>query len=662
SPNFSSDGKVFAGTIGNGFYYSNNKGKDWSKASGISSPNIYSIAVANSSTIYVGTGDYSQTGGVYKSTNGGQSFTKVSSSNDMLYVMAVAVASNGDVYAGTNGKGIFKSTNQGQSWTAVNNNMPADSIVRSIAVSGSTIYAGVGFNASDGGVYRTTNAGQEWTKNIGNLSFVNAVAASVATVYAGTGNGIVKSVNSGQNWEDSNQEINAGSLLIAANGTVLAGTTSGVYKLSGGNWSAFNNSLTNTSVTPVAASPTYATDNIIYAGTQGSGVFTIGQDIAPSDGSGSGGSGGGSGGGGGGSGGQTPGAISAPTNLAATRTSGSINLTWNSVPGASSYNIYKKIDSGSLQKIDTASSASYSDSAISTGTNLTYYVTAVNSIGTESSASNSVTVNMSATLQAPTNLKASSTSTSIALSWDRVTEASGYNVYRRTGSVPPAKLGTTTANSFTDSSAQSGVTYTYYVTAVNSNQQESVVSNQVTASLSTVQGTVAFSDVPSNAWYKDNVSRLVSLKITSGYPNGTFGPSKTITRAEFAKMICLAMGWKVSGPSKASFGDVSKKHWAYGYVETAKARGAISGYAGALFMPEKNITRAEIAKIIAATLKLSGGSSQFKDTNGHWARASIDACVAANIIGGYPTKEFRPANSASRAEAAKMIVGVLDHK
>jgi hypothetical protein len=397
------------------------------------------------------------------------------------------------------------------------------------------------------------------------------------------------------------------------------------------------------------------TDNIIYAGTNGNGVFTIGQDISPSDGPGEGTGGGGSGGG-------TPSTVAAPANLIASRTISSINLSWSSASNATSYNIYKKIDAGSFQKIGTATTTAYTDSAISTGAEFSFYVKSVGSDGTESSASNTVVVNMSATLQAPANLKASATATSISLSWDTVAGVSGYNIYRRTGSVPPVKLGTSTTTNYADSSVQAGVVYTYYVTAINTSQQESPVSNQVTASLSAVQGAIAFSDVPANAWYRDHVSRLVSLKVTSGYPNGTFGPNRTITRAEFAKMICLAMGWQASSPAKASFGDVAKKHWANGYVEIAKARGVIGGYAGALFMPEKNITRAEIAKIIATTLKLSGGSSQLKDISGHWARGSINACVTAGVIGGYPTNEFRPANSASRAEAAKMIVGVLDRK
>ncbi|PIZ35355.1 S-layer homology domain-containing protein, partial [Candidatus Aquicultor secundus] len=52
-----------------------------------------------------------------------------------------------------------------------------------------------------------------------------------------------------------------------------------------------------------------------------------------------------------------------------------------------------------------------------------------------------------------------------------------------------------------------------------------------------------------------------------------------------------------------------KQSWEYSYVETAKAHGAISGYPNGTFAPGRSITRAEIASILTKTLKLSGGSS-----------------------------------------------------
>jgi len=127
-------------------------------------------------------------------------------------------------------------------------------------------------------------------------------------------------------------------------------------------------------------------------------------------------------------------------------------------------------------------------------------------------------------------------------------------------------------------------------------------------------------------------------------------------------MICLAMGWELDGAAEASFSDVSESSWMYSYVETARAHGSISGYPDGTFKPNKNVTRAEIAKIISQTLNLAPGSSGLSDISSSWARDSISSCVTAGIVGGYADNNFRPANTASRAEAAKMIVGVLASK
>lgn len=112
--------------------------------------------------------------------------------------------------------------------------------------------------------------------------------------------------------------------------------------------------------------------------------------------------------------------------------------------------------------------------------------------------------------------------------------------------------------------------------------------------------------------------------------------------------------------SYAWFTDVDKASWEFGYVETARAHGVIGGYKDGTFKPNKNITRAEIAKIIAGTLNLPAGSSALSDIGSSWAKDSINSCVKAGIIKGYSNNTFRANNTATRAEAANMITGMLD--
>jgi len=169
-----------------------------------------------------------------------------------------------------------------------------------------------------------------------------------------------------------------------------------------------------------------------------------------------------------------------------------------------------------------------------------------------------------------------------------------------------------------------------------------------------------FSDVPVDAWYASCVLTLASEGVINGYPGGIFMPGGKVTRAEFAKMICLVMGWELKNTAESSFKDMPGSHWACRYIETAKTHGVITGYPDGNFKPGDNITRAEIATIIAKALNLPAGSSSLKDIDSCWAKDHINACAAAGIITGYPDGTFKSDNTATRAEAAKMIYGMLE--
>lgn len=111
-----------------------------------------------------------------------------------------------------------------------------------------------------------------------------------------------------------------------------------------------------------------------------------------------------------------------------------------------------------------------------------------------------------------------------------------------------------------------------------------------------VSGTARFSDVARGYWYYDAVTALASLGIIKGYPDGTFGPDRPITRAEFVT-IAARFATAVEGAT-CSFTDVAKEHWAYKNICTAVTYGWIEGRGNNRFAPEDNITRAEAATIV----------------------------------------------------------------
>lgn len=273
---------------------------------------------------------------------------------------------------------------------------------------------------------------------------------------------------------------------------------------------------------------------------------------------------------------------------------------------------------------------------------------------------NAAKINDAVAPAAPRNLRVSSIKGLIQLDWTANTESdlSHYNIYRRLkNSTSYSKLNTSglTATSYPDKAAALGADYVYYVTAVDKAGNESAKSSPVEAYVAIMYASLVFSDVPTNAWFEAAITKLASRQIISGYTGGMFGPNLNVTRAEFAKMLCLTMGWPLETPSQTSFADVGSAHWARTYIETAKRRGIIDGYPNGTFKPSRNIARAEIAKMMSQALGLPSGSSSLTDIDSSWARDHIAACVRAGIVTGYPGNVFRPDKPATRAEGAVII-------
>lgn len=104
-----------------------------------------------------------------------------------------------------------------------------------------------------------------------------------------------------------------------------------------------------------------------------------------------------------------------------------------------------------------------------------------------------------------------------------------------------------------------------------------------------------FSDVTVGSWYYSYVGYAEKLGVVNGYRDGLFYPQRQITRAEFAAIMCRQL--KLAPDDKAIFSDVSG-HWAAGYISRLYSMEIISGYPDGTFQPERAISRAEAAKII----------------------------------------------------------------
>lgn len=144
--------------------------------------------------------------------------------------------------------------------------------------------------------------------------------------------------------------------------------------------------------------------------------------------------------------------------------------------------------------------------------------------------------------------------------------------------------------------------------------------------------TVSFSDVDSDAWYAEAVNTLASLGMITGVGDNKYEPDRSITRAEFTT-IAMRFADLVTGGENV-FSDVSESAWYYDYVAGSIQYGWITGYPDGTFRPENTITRAEVTTIVNRMLGRSADRTfiaehadelkAFSDvTTAHWGYYAI---------------------------------------
>jgi photosystem II stability/assembly factor-like uncharacterized protein len=231
---------LYSGTAHGGLYKSTNCGESWTEIMlGSFTPSVREILFdpTNASTIYLG-----MSAGLYKSADGGATWTlfKTGLTNTNLNTLALDPLAPSNLYAGTFGGGLFKSTDGGITWAAANNGITGSNAgyVTAIAVDPSNsaiVYAGTGYSLHGGMIFKSTNGGATWSAvNSGvpnyQISQLIVSAAAPSTVYAATtGGGIVKTTNGGESWSPAdrglwNLRVNALTAADAAATTLYAGT------------------------------------------------------------------------------------------------------------------------------------------------------------------------------------------------------------------------------------------------------------------------------------------------------------------------------------------------------------------------------------------------------------------------------------------------------
>ena len=176
---------------------------------------------------------------------------------------------------------------------------------------------------------------------------------------------------------------------------------------------------------------------------------------------------------------------------------------------------------------------------------------------------------------------------------------------------------------------------------------------------------LAYSDTQ-GSWAAEMIDRARDYGLITGYPDGSFGVGREISRAEFVTIVCRMFGWEEVTPTAPSFSDCPAGHWAYPYVETALAHDVLD--AGGAFRPEDYISRGEMAQMLVRALgydalaqSLSQAALPFDDVTED--RGYISIAYHIGMITGIESGDalhFKPGFSAKREEAAAMLVRVYE--
>ncbi|MDD4496303.1 MAG: S-layer homology domain-containing protein, partial [Eubacteriales bacterium] len=186
-----------------------------------------------------------------------------------------------------------------------------------------------------------------------------------------------------------------------------------------------------------------------------------------------------------------------------------------------------------------------------------------------------------------------------------------------------------------------------------------------------IYNNVEFADV-ANHWAKDIINIMGSKLIVNGVGKGNYNPDSDITRAEFAVIICRALGLKEKAYT-GSFKDIKASDWYSDYIEIAASYGIITGYADHTFRPNDKITREQTMAMIHRAMKITGLSPElteneismligiYKDGSSvsAYARPGVAACLETGVVNGKGAAKIAPKDNITRAEVAVIVYRLL---
>ena len=172
-----------------------------------------------------------------------------------------------------------------------------------------------------------------------------------------------------------------------------------------------------------------------------------------------------------------------------------------------------------------------------------------------------------------------------------------------------------------------------------------------------------FNDLAAYSWAEESIALLYNKGVISFSYDHKYRPADDVSREEFVKLVVCAFGIQVDA-TESSFTDVDAQAWYAPYITAAANKGIINGMPDGSFGIGKRISRQDMAVIIERCANVQGitlpsikEAKVFHDESeiAIYARNAVNTLVKSGIINGDENGNFRPADNATRAEAAKML-------
>lgn len=168
-----------------------------------------------------------------------------------------------------------------------------------------------------------------------------------------------------------------------------------------------------------------------------------------------------------------------------------------------------------------------------------------------------------------------------------------------------------------------------------------------------------YEDIESH-WGKAAIEQWAEYGVLNGYEDGTFKPDKNMTRAEFAKVLNVTINYQKTGT--AAFTDVTEADWFAEHINKLNAAGVMNGSNG-LATPNANITRQEAIVMIGRAFGIAENeeaAESFDDAAdiASWAKGLVGGMKAEGYVQGSENK-INPTKNITRAEAVTILNNMI---